>query len=86
MGQLDPRKFQRSDGGLLEQAQRSEGNTQARQARAVEEGHGQWVKQEFGGNVVNLVLHVDEKTPHAHLLAVPLTKEGKLSAKRVLHP
>ena len=46
----------------------------------------EWVKQEFGGNVVNLVLHLDEKTPHAHLLAVPLTKEGKLSAKDFFTP
>lgn len=46
----------------------------------------EWVKQEFGGNVVNLVLHLDEKTPHAHLLAVPLTKEGKLSAKDFFNP
>ena len=46
----------------------------------------EWVKKEFGQNVVNLVLHVDEKTPHAHLLAVPLTKEGKLSAKEFYTP
>ena len=46
----------------------------------------EWVKQEFGDNVVNLVLHLDEKTPHAHLLAVPLTKEGKLSAKDFFNP
>lgn len=46
----------------------------------------EWVKQEFGDNVVNLVLHLDEKTPHAHLLTVPLTKEGKLSAKDFFNP
>ena len=46
----------------------------------------EWVKQEFGQNVVNMVLHLDEKTPHAHLLAVPLTKEGKLSAKEFFTP
>ena len=46
----------------------------------------EWVKKEFGENVVNLVLHLDEKTPHAHLLAVPLTKEGKLSAKDFFNP
>ncbi len=46
----------------------------------------EWVKKEFGQNVVNLVLHLDEKTPHAHLLAVPLTKEGKLSAKDFFNP
>ena len=46
----------------------------------------EWVKKEFGENVVNLVLHLDEKTPQAHLLAVPLTKEGKLSAKDFFNP
>ena len=71
MGQPDPCKFQRSDGRLLDQVERGEGDTQARQARAVEARHSRMGQKEFGGNVVNLVLHLDEKTPHAHLLAVP---------------
>lgn len=46
----------------------------------------EWVKQEFGENVVNLVLHLDEKTPHCHLISVAMTKEGKLSAKDFFNP
>ena len=46
----------------------------------------EWVKQEFGENVVNLVLHLDEKTPHCHLISTAMTKEGKLSAKEFFTP
>ncbi|PRY00211.1 plasmid recombination enzyme, partial [Pontibacter ummariensis] len=44
----------------------------------------QFVAQEFGKeNVVRLVLHLDEKTPHLHAVVVPL-REGKLTAKTIL--
>ena len=40
--------------------------------------------QEFGKeNIVRFVLHRDEKTPHLHCVTVPLTEDGKLSAKIV---
>jgi hypothetical protein len=42
-----------------------------------------WVEVEFGKNLVDLVLHMDESTPHFHALAVPLTKDGRLCAKEV---
>ncbi|PRY00088.1 plasmid recombination enzyme, partial [Pontibacter ummariensis] len=43
-----------------------------------------FVVQEFGKeNVVRLVLHLDEKTPHLHAVVVPL-REGKLTAKTIL--
>lgn len=32
-------------------------------------------------NIVRATVHLDEKTPHMHLIVVPLTKEGKLSAR-----
>lgn len=32
-------------------------------------------------NIVSACVHMDEKTPHMHLTAVPMTQEGKLSAK-----
>ncbi len=35
-------------------------------------------------NIVRFTLHMDEKTPHIHCVAVPLTKDGRLSAKQVL--
>jgi hypothetical protein len=47
----------------------------------------QWkfVCEEFGKeNIVRFVLHLDEKTPHIHCVHVPLTPDGKLSAKRVM--
>lgn len=58
---------------------------------ATPEGKKAWVDKnysflvkEFGKeNIVRLVLHMDEKTPHLHAVVVPL-KEGKLTAKLVM--
>lgn len=49
----------------------------------------QWAKDNYDffadkygeENIVRATVHMDEKTPHMHLIVVPLTKEGKLSAK-----
>ena len=39
----------------------------------------------FGAdNIVDAIVHVDEQTPHMHLDFVPLTSDGRLSAKSVL--
>lgn len=35
-------------------------------------------------NIISAVIHLDEKTPHMHLCFVPLTKDGRLSAKEIL--
>ena len=35
-------------------------------------------------NVISAVVHMDEKTPHMHFCFVPITKDGRLSAKEVL--
>ena len=35
-------------------------------------------------NVISAVVHIDEKTPHMHLCFVPITQDGRLSAKEVL--
>ena len=42
-----------------------------------------FAEREFG-HVVNAVVHYDETTPHMHLQFVPITKDGRLSAKEVL--
>ena len=34
-------------------------------------------------NITRCTLHMDEKTPHIHLHLVPLTKDGRLSAKEL---
>jgi uncharacterized membrane-anchored protein YhcB (DUF1043 family) len=43
----------------------------------------EWAKKEFGANLVDAVLHMDESTPHIHILTVPLTVDGRLCAKEV---
>lgn len=45
----------------------------------------EFIKSEYGKeNIVRFVLHRDEKTPHLHVVTVPLTKDGRLSAKEVM--
>lgn len=41
-----------------------------------------WAKKELGKNVVDIALHLDENSPHFHVLFVPLV-EGRLCAKEV---
>lgn len=44
----------------------------------------EWVRKFFGKkNVVSVTIHRDEKTPHLHVIAVPLV-DGKLNAKKLI--
>ncbi len=46
-----------------------------------------FLKAKFGEqNVVSCTLHQDELTPHFHAVVVPLTPDGRLSAKDVFNP
>ena len=57
-----------------------------------EETAKDWIKRnyafmakEFGEqNIVRFSVHMDEKTPHIHAVTVPLTEDGRLSAKEVI--
>ena len=45
----------------------------------------EFLKERVGeGNIISAVVHMDEKTPHLHLCFVPLTRDGRLSAKEIL--
>lgn len=52
----------------------------------------EWIKdnykflaKEFGKeNIVRFTLHLDEKTPHLHAVTIPLTSDGRLSAKEII--
>ena len=44
-----------------------------------------FLKERIGEeNIISAVVHMDEKTPHLHLCFVPLTRDGRLSAKEIL--
>ena len=44
-----------------------------------------FVAREFGKeNIIRFDLHLDEKTPHIHCVTVPITPDGRLSAKEVI--
>lgn len=46
-----------------------------------------FVREQFGEkNVVGVMLHQDEITPHLHVLVVPLTPDGRLSCRDVFSP
>lgn len=56
----------------------------AEQRRFFEEAYN-FLKECYGEkNIVSAVVHMDETTPHMHLTAVPLTTDGKLSAKTII--
>lgn len=45
----------------------------------------EFVAREFGeANMMRFTLHMDEKTPHVHAVVVPLTEDGRLSAKEIM--
>ncbi|MDK7096035.1 MobV family relaxase, partial [Streptococcus agalactiae] len=44
-----------------------------------------FLEQEYGkDNLLYATVHMDEKTPHMHYGVVPITEDGRLSAKEVL--
>ncbi|WP_079707735.1 MobV family relaxase [Paraliobacillus ryukyuensis] len=44
-----------------------------------------FLEQEYGKqNIIYATVHLDESTPHMHFGVVPLTKDGRLSAKNVV--
>ena len=43
----------------------------------------QFHQQRFG-HIVSAVIHYDETTPHLHVISVPLTKDGRLSAREIV--
>lgn len=36
------------------------------------------------GHIVSAIVHYDEDTPHMHVLSVPLTRDGRLSAREIV--
>lgn len=41
-----------------------------------------WLRENHGANLVQVVMHLDEQTPHLHACVVPVNEGGGLSAKR----
>lgn len=36
------------------------------------------------GEVIAAIIHMDEKTPHMHVMSVPITQDGRLSARDII--
>jgi len=66
-----------------------EGFIRDKEGRAVDYSKSKWagdnlrfLQEKYGAkNVVSFTLHQDEKTPHVHAVIVPITPDGRLSAK-----
>ena len=47
--------------------------------------NARFVKERYGvDNVIRFSLHRDERTPHIHCVIVPITKDGRLSAREIV--
>jgi hypothetical protein len=69
--------------GSHEQMKKIENDPQARKAWI--NANLEFIKKEYGEkNIVRFSVHRDEKTMHIHAVTVPLTSDGRLSAKEVL--
>lgn len=53
--------------------------------KAWEQKLKEFARSHFGKNLVSLVLHLDEATPHAHALVMPFDENGNLNAKKVFN-
>jgi len=60
-------------------------NANEEQFEKWQEANTNWLKEKYGeANLVSAVLHVDEQTPHIHAHIVPITADGRLSAKDLI--
>ena len=44
----------------------------------------EWLKTRFGPNLMQIVLHTDEQTPHLHAYCHPVLADGSLSYFKML--
>lgn len=54
------------------------------QVEAWAEANIAWLKGRFGNNLMQVVLHTDEQTPHIHAYCHPVQSDGRLSYKEML--
>ena len=60
-------------------------NLSEKEKREYFERATEFMKQEVGEDrIISAVVHMDEATPHMHLVFCPINKDGKLSAKSIL--
>lgn len=60
-------------------------NTMPRHHEEWKEKTLEWLKDKYGAeNIIAASMHYDEKTPHLSAFVVPITKDGRLSAKEFI--
>lgn len=43
-----------------------------------------WLKSQYGLNIAQAILHLDEQTPHIHAIITPLDSKGRLNARALI--
>ena len=71
-----PDHFKRDSSGIAEDVRQSAWVAQ----------NLKFMQERYGKNLVGFMLHQDEKTPHVHAIVVPITPDGRLSAKEMFNP
>lgn len=89
---LDLKRAVRKDATVMVQAMITsdkaffDGMTKPEQVEFLKKGY-EFIKDRYGEeNVVSATIHMDEKTPHVHVNFVPVTEDGRLSAKDLFGP
>ena len=72
-----PDTFERDSNGVMKGDYRDSGWLQ---------DNFMFLGEKYGENLVAFTLHQDEKTPHIHAIVVPITADGRLSAKELFNP
>lgn len=72
-----PDTFERDSNGVIKDDYRDSGWLQ---------DNFMFLGEKYGENLVAFTLHQDEKTPHIHAVVVPITADGRLSAKELFNP
>lgn len=72
-----PERFKRDENGQV--------TTDMRNSKWVT-ANLEFMKQQYGANLIAFTLHQDEKTPHIHAVVVPITLDKRLCAKELFNP
>lgn len=86
IGELDLKRAPRKDAVRMVDTVVTLPGTYTGDVRAFMEATKETLDEIFGAeNCVGAYVHMDEKTPHMHYASVPVTEDGRLSAKSLLN-
>lgn len=90
IAELDLRRAVRKDAKVMCQAMVTsdktffDGLSEEQQRQYFKDSYGFLCERYGKGNIISATVHLDERTPHMHVNFVPVTADGRLSAKDVI--